>query len=101
MYRYLVTAIAFDQYSGSWFTTKQVLDYLPMVDRRKCSTITNALTRSVEMGIFEKKRFGGRWKFKLTEHGKVVGNWALEHAGDFDTDVQLYTQRPPEVNGAK
>lgn len=95
MYRYLVAAIAFDKYSGVWFSTKQVLDYLPNIDRRKCSTITNALTRGVKMGIFEKKKVGGRLQFKLTKHGKVVGSWALEHAGDFDTDVQTYTQRPP------
>jgi len=101
VYRYLVAAIAFDQYPSSWFSTKQVLDYLPKIDRRKCSTVTNALTRSVKMGIFEKLKTGGRWKFKLTEHGRIVGNWALEHAGDFDIDVREYIQRPPIPTGTK
>lgn len=91
MYKYLVCAIAFDRLRNSWFSTKQVLDYIPDIDRRKCSTITNTLTRGAGEGLFEKKKVGGRWRFKITDYGEMIGRWAYKHAADFDEDVRKYT----------
>ena len=91
MYKYLVCAVAYDRLRGSWFPTKKMLNYIPSIDRRDCSNITNALVRASDEGLFEKKKVKGRWRFKMTDYGQIIGQWAYQHASGFDADVQKYT----------
>ena len=97
MYRYLVVAVAYDQFikqkKAIWFSTKDILNYLPTIDRRYCSTVTNSLRRGVKLGNFIEEKRKGRWHFQLTPEGKHVGRWAVTVASDFDKDVQIYTMR--------
>jgi len=97
VYRYLVVAVAYEQFikqkKSVWFSTKEFLNYLPSIDRRFCSTITNSLRRGVKLGNFTEEKREGRWYFKITPEGKHIGRWAVTVASDFDKDVQLYTMR--------
>jgi hypothetical protein len=99
--QFLVAAIAADQYPTKWFSTGQVLDHLPSIDRTICAPITNALNRAAAKDLFERRKVGGRWRFRLTPKGQAIGAWALEHAGAFDKDVQLYTLRHGEAEWEK
>tara|TARA_Y100000310_G_scaffold293100_1_gene322448 strand:+ start:671 stop:964 length:294 start_codon:yes stop_codon:yes gene_type:complete len=90
MIAYLIVAVAYDHVPYRAFKTRDLLDRLPSIDRRESAFITINLRRCVKKGWFTGTKEKGRWVWKLTKQGQVMGRWALTHAADFDPDVKNY-----------
>ena len=74
----------------TWFSTKELLNHITWVDRKKAAPITTALKRQAKRGYFKSKKDGYYWMFAITEAGVNAGHWAINHAVGLDEDVEKY-----------
>ena len=90
MLEHVVILIATTKFPDAPFTTRQILDFMPDVERSQCASVTNALRRAAmpHRGYLTTTKPRGRLVFELTERGRGRGRWCRSVAAGYDRDVQ-------------